>query len=67
MQDRLPAPPSLAAKVIHAKLSAQLRTHFSAKTGLEERIFVAEYRIKLPSEERIKEGLDAFDRSADGA
>lgn len=33
--------------------------------GLEERIFVAEYRIKLPSEERIKEGLEALDRESD--
>ena len=30
--------------------------------GLEEKIFVAEYRVKLPSEDRIKEGLEALDR-----
>ena len=35
--------------------------------GLEERIFVAEYRIKLPSEEQIKERLEAFDRPTEDA
>ena len=33
--------------------------------GLEEKIFVAEYRVKLPSEEKIKRGLGALSRGAE--
>jgi hypothetical protein len=29
--------------------------------GLEEKVFVAEYRVKLPSEARIKERLRALE------
>ena len=35
--------------------------------GLEEKVFVAEYRVKLPSEERIRTGLEALDWSAGDA
>jgi predicted nuclease of restriction endonuclease-like (RecB) superfamily len=35
-----------------------------ALCGIEERVFVAEYRVKLPSEDRIREGLKALDQSA---
>jgi predicted nuclease of restriction endonuclease-like (RecB) superfamily len=35
--------------------------------GLEEKVFVAEYRVKLPSEERIRTGLEAPDWSASDA
>ena len=34
--------------------------------GLEEKIFVAEYRVKLPSEETIKQGLGALGRDNGG-
>jgi hypothetical protein len=33
--------------------------------GLEEKVFVAEYRVQLPSEERIKERLEAFGQATD--
>ncbi len=33
--------------------------------GLEEKIFVAEYRVKLPSEEKIKRGLGALSQDAE--
>ena len=33
--------------------------------GLEEKIFVAEYRLKLPSEDAIKQGLDALGAGRD--
>jgi predicted nuclease of restriction endonuclease-like (RecB) superfamily len=35
--------------------------------GLEEKIFVAEYRLKLPSEVRIREGLGLLGRDAGNA
>lgn len=33
--------------------------------GLEEKGFVAEYRVQLPSEEHIKERLEAFGQASD--
>jgi hypothetical protein len=36
-----------------------------APGGLKEKIFVAEYRVKLPSEKCIKEGLEALNREHD--
>jgi len=35
--------------------------------GLEEKIFVAEYRIRLPSETRIQEGLGLLGQDAGNA
>ena len=33
--------------------------------GLEAKVFVAEYRVQLPSEQRIKERLEAFSDGVD--
>jgi hypothetical protein len=35
--------------------------------GPEEKVLVAEYRVRLPREERIKERLEAFGQATDDA
>jgi hypothetical protein len=65
-RERVPHYPweKLAIGLIVCARAGQEEVHY-ALGGLEEKIFVAEYRVNLPSEERIKEGLDTLDREHD--